>query len=104
MSENELSLVLSDADLVYIGAISRETRSAWAKVWRHNSDGWDLDDGDRTWITIEQAAVMFFYLRKIDDWPEVFPKGKWASIQLLETLIDEAIQGEKAQPQDAGAV
>lgn len=38
-------------------------------------------------ISPETAALMFFRLRKASD--EIFPHGKWATIQRLESLIEE---------------
>lgn len=76
--------------MVFIGDISYETRRAWANLAFVNN--WeDLDEGDKTWLTLELASSLFFRLRAYPDTPEAFPKGKWASIQLLETLIDNAV-------------
>ncbi len=36
---------------------------------------------------IEQMAWAFFLLRTVPDKPEYFPKGKWASIQVLEEQL-----------------
>ena len=43
----------------------------------------------QTYIPAETAALLFFALRRMDD--DLFPNGKWATIQLLESLIEEAI-------------
>lgn len=77
--------------LVDISDLSRETRIAWAKL-SFDMDWEDLDEGDKTWLTIEHAASLFFRLRATEDRPEYFPKGKWASIQRLESIIDSNMQ------------
>lgn len=76
--------------MVFIGDISYQTRKAWAALaFAMNWE--DLDEGDKTWLTLDHAASLFFRLRHQLDTADVFPKGKWASIQLLETLIDKAV-------------
>ena len=79
------------SDLVHFGAISQETRTAWEALCHHK--GWlDICDDFPLWITTEQAALLWFRLRTAEDKPEDFPKGKWASLQLFETLIDESVK------------
>ena len=38
----------------------------------------------------EYWALLYFKLRKAKDCPEWFPSGKWATLQRLEQLIEEA--------------
>lgn len=49
------------------------------------------------WLSIENAAMLWFRLRALDDTPENFPHGKWASIQQLDELITTAIK-QKEKP------
>ncbi len=74
------------ADAVHFGALKREMRRAieqyyFARQW---------EDVEHSWITLESAAVMFFRLRAADDTPELFPHGKWATVQALEDQIEQA--------------
>ena len=38
----------------------------------------------------EHWALLYFKLRKAKDFAEWFPSGKWATLQRLERLIEEA--------------
>jgi hypothetical protein len=38
----------------------------------------------------EQIAWLSFKLKAVEDRAEYFPHGKWATIQRLQTLLDEA--------------
>ena len=69
-----------ESDFVQVGKLSYETKQAWGI--------------DRTYLLPEVASWLFFRLREMPDSPELFPKGKWASIQFLEGLIVE--QAKKA--------
>ena len=71
---------------VEVGKLSHQTKRAWGI--------------DREFMEPEQAAWLWFRLRKHDDTDEMFPRGKWASIQYLEALIDE--QAEVAEIADGG--
>lgn len=42
-----------------------------------------------TVVPLEHAAALYFVLRRLRD--DAFPRGKWATIQHLEALIDEAV-------------
>jgi len=42
---------------------------------------------DGTFISFETACALFFLLRQCPD--EEFPRGKWATIQLLEGWLDK---------------
>lgn len=81
-------------DIVSIGDISYATRKAWAQL-SYEREWDDLDEGGKTWLTLEHACKLFFLLRAHPDSPEVFPKGKWASLQVLETIIDQALGRDK---------
>ena len=50
----------------------------------------DRDDlADRNWFDLEQFAYLFFILRHLDDDADLFPSGKWATIQRVEDLCDK---------------
>ena len=68
------------ADFVEVGKLSYETKRAWGI--------------DSSFMLGENAAWLFFRLRETPDCSELFPKGKWASIQMLEGLVSE--QARKA--------
>lgn len=40
--------------------------------------------------SLEHWALLFFKLRAAEDREEWFPSGKWATIQRLESLLEEA--------------
>jgi hypothetical protein len=45
-------------------------------------------------------AWVLIQLKVADDWPEWFPKGKWATLQVIETfLMDEAREAREAREQ-----
>jgi hypothetical protein len=64
--------------LVDVHRLSDETRRAW---------GFEED-----FMSITEAAWAFFCLREMGDTAGRFPKGKWASIQHFEGLIQEQAQ------------
>jgi len=39
----------------------------------------------------ENWALLYFKLRKAKDEPQWFPSGKWATLQRLEQLIEDAV-------------
>ncbi len=89
----ERAAQLEEQDLIHWGVLSHEARKGIADLYaRHDWE--DLDGGDKNWLLTEEAAMMFFRLRATDDTPETFPKGKWATIQTLESLIDGAMLGK----------
>ena len=45
---------------------------------------------ERRYITVHELAPLWFVLRQSPDTPNHFPKGKWAVLQHLENLIDNA--------------
>lgn len=49
------------------------------------------------WIELEQATVLFFRLKKVPDDPLIFPRGKWATIQRIEYLIEDFIVAERKE-------
>ena len=39
---------------------------------------------------VERWAMLYFRLKKAEDRPEWFPSGKWATVQRVERLLEEA--------------
>lgn len=74
-------------DAVYIGALSYETRKAFEEAF-----GWENYDADRTWFDFDQCCAFWFRLKYAADDPELFPKGKWATLQRFEELIEQAMK------------
>lgn len=63
-----------------------QTASAWRK--------WRDDDPDRgelfpNILFPERAAHFYWVLRMHPDTPEMFPAGKWATVQRLEVILEE---------------
>lgn len=62
-----------------LSAVAQEGLRRWA-LWQHG-DEMLFDDIDGLSM---QWAWICFQLRVADDWPEWFPKGKSATIQIIE--------------------
>lgn len=41
--------------------------------------------------TVERMAWLVLLLKKCEDRPEWFPRGKWATIQSIERQLDDAV-------------
>jgi hypothetical protein len=79
----------TDGEMVYFGALSELTRRALrAYSDQHGFDEW-LEE--RHWIDARWAAWLIALLKAEADDPELFPKGKWATIQRMEELLNESI-------------
>lgn len=78
---------------IYIGALSPMTYDAldalgaernWSPLFK--------------WIEPETCAWLVERLKHVPDSPDVFPNGKWATIQRLEEMLTEhALECEKAE-------
>lgn len=66
-------------DVVWLSDLSQECRRGLDLVLQR----YNLDNP----LQPEQAAWMVFILKATPDDPETFPKGKWATIQILEQLV-----------------
>lgn len=66
--------------------LSPPTRSGFALAW-HRRFGQELG----LQLGLTDSYLLAEVLKDTPDDPEIFPKGKWASIQVLEGLIREAI-------------
>ena len=78
---------LPETDAVNINALSSETRKAITNALFES--GFDVGE---SWIDFDICCGIWFRLRYAEDSPELFPKGKWATLQRFEQLIDEAIK------------
>ncbi len=77
-------------DAIYFGDLNRDTREAIARWYAANE--WE-DIGGRTWLSLDTCATMFFRMRAVKGADiEIFPHGKWATIQRLETMIDAVVR------------
>lgn len=70
--------------MIYIGEFSIETRDAWESYFNSYSDC-----SFKSWITFKEACEFYFLLCASNDSPELFPRGKWASLQMLRELIEK---------------
>jgi hypothetical protein len=78
---------LPDYDSVGIHELSTDTQRAISEAL--DESGWDVG---KSWIDLPTCAAIFFLLKYSPDDPELFPKGKWATLQRLEELIEKAIK------------
>ncbi len=74
-----------EADAVWINGLSDAARTAISNAL--DEDGWDLP---RSWVDFDTCCGIYFRLRYAKDDPVLFPKGKWATLQRLEELIEQA--------------
>jgi hypothetical protein len=78
---------LPDYDAVAIHELSSETQHAISDALFES--GWDVGT---SWIDLPTCAAIYFLLKYSPDDPELFPKGKWATLQRMEELIHKAIK------------
>lgn len=43
------------------------------------------------WVPLTQMGILEAHLREAEDTPETFPRGKWATIQAYQGLVEKAI-------------
>jgi hypothetical protein len=80
-----MSVQQVSADMVHIGELSYETRSALKRYSdMHDYEEW-LDD--KLWLSLERFAYLVALLSVEVDVPWLFPKGKWATIQRMQDLM-----------------
>jgi hypothetical protein len=81
--------------LVHAGSLSNET----CRALEWYSDAHDYVDwlGDRRYIDGTWFAWLIALLKEEPDTPELFPKGKWATIQRMQDLLAIAAREEIAQ-------
>lgn len=76
-------------DAVHVGSLSKQTREAICEYLRAQDNA--LAD-HFVWIGFEDACAVWFRLKYAADDPALFPRGKWATLQALEELIQRAMQ------------
>ena len=74
-------------DDVHVGRLSKETRAAIADYLC--AIGRD-DLADRRWWEFNEFCGLWFRLSIADDTPQLFPKGKSATLQCMRDMIEEA--------------
>ena len=87
-------------DAVYLGTLSRETRRA---IDNYLVGKDRLEMAERSWVQFENVCALWFELKHEPDTEELFPKGKWATLQKLESLIDDAIKADRSTTTAAGS-
>jgi hypothetical protein len=45
----------------------------------------------KSWVEIAPALFLVEIMKRAEDLPEYFPRGKWATIQAIEDRLDEAL-------------
>jgi len=78
---------LPDYDSVGIHELSYETQRAITEAL--DESGWDVG---KSWIDFPTCCAIYFLLKHSQDDPDLFPKGKWATLQRMEQLIEKAIK------------
>lgn len=78
---------LPETDAVHINALSSETRKAITDALFES--GFDVGE---SWIDFDTCCGIWFRLTYAEDSPELFPKGKWATLQRFQQLIEQAMQ------------
>lgn len=90
-------MTFSDSDLamtpdsVHLGSLSREAR-AGIRLFVERRRG-NVDRVELPWLGFDEVCGLWFLLRRVEDDPEIFPKGKFATLQAIEILIERAIAG-----------
>lgn len=60
--------------------------------------GDEYDEYARMWVPMGRALLIVAVARRVEDKPEYFPRGKWATIQAIEQgvdwVIDRALKGQ----------
>jgi hypothetical protein len=82
-----MSVKQVNADMVHLGGLSYETRRAIESY--SSAHGYDEMIGDRLWLSLHNFAWLVAMLSAETDTPELFPKGKWATLQRLQVLMHE---------------
>jgi hypothetical protein len=74
--------------------LSMDTREAMQQFLR------EVYDDDcyvmQSWQEFDALAGLWYRLKAAEDTPTRFPKGKWATLQRLQELLDDYLQTERA--------
>lgn len=74
---------------VHFAGLSPETRLAFEEwIAKHDLFG----DFVGSYMKLEQFAELYFRLKFHCDDQDLFPKGKWATLQKMEDLIEEGLK------------
>lgn len=46
-------------------------------------------------VDLALATLLIYLAKMADDSEELFPRGKWATIQILEDKVDQVLRGAK---------
>jgi len=76
------------SDLVHIGSML-----SFQALQRFAEDR-DYEEWFHSWIEPHWLAWLIALLKECYDTPELFPHGKWATIQHMEALLSEAARAE----------
>lgn len=75
---------------IYFGALSADTQRAIAEWLASHGD---FDSADRKWWDFAKFCGLWFRLRAMPDSADLFPRGKWATLQRMQDVIDNALSG-----------
>jgi hypothetical protein len=67
---------------INLGSFLPSTREAWSPIRL------EFFNNDGSWMEPEDAAWLLVLLKMSPDTEQLFPHGKWASIQYLEGLVE----------------
>lgn len=74
----------TDTDMVHLGSLlSFRALERYGET--HGYDEWL-----KSWTMCKEAAWLVYLLRQEADTMELFPHGKWATIQAIQNLLDAA--------------
>ncbi len=79
----------SSYDLVHVNVLPETRRALERYAEKHGYDEWV-----RRWSEPQWLAWLIALLQEEPDSPELFPHGKWATIQHMRTLLAEAARAE----------
>ena len=80
--------LVADPNEIYFNSLSDLTRVA-LRDWLNRIGRDDL--ADRGWWDFNEFCGLYWRLRHQPDNADLFPRGKWATLQRMETLIAEAL-------------
>jgi len=79
--------IFPEVDVVNINRLSREARRAITDALA--ADGRDVG---QSWVDFDTCCGIVERLKHANDTEELFPRGKWATIQHLQQLISDAVR------------
>jgi len=85
------------SDYVNLRSLSPESQYALTERYAYQRQ---LDSWLRPLIEPQWCAYLIVLLKQEPDTAALFPKGKWATIQVLETLLQQAIINDRLDAMD----